>query len=81
MAPALSPRTLPVARGDRAVVHAECGLLVLVCSYEGQWESNKMHGNGTLSGPDGTYTGDWKYGLRHGEGIMSSSSGDSYTVS
>lgn len=38
-------------------------------NYSGEWQENKMHGQGTNHYPDGNiYKGEWLDGLKHGEG-------------
>ncbi len=38
--------------------------------YEGDWQDDKRHGNGTLTCSDGSiYEGDYKDDERHGNGV------------
>ncbi len=38
--------------------------------YEGEWENDKPHGQGTLTLPSGRkHIGEWKAGKRHGPGV------------
>jgi hypothetical protein len=47
--------------------------------YEGEWNNDMRHGQGTLFMPDlGTYTGEWKDGQRSGQGIHTLVGGDKY---
>ena len=52
------------------------------CSYEGMWQNNTMHGDGTLSWPKGSgslsYTGNFENGDRSGFGIYHWKNGDKY---
>jgi hypothetical protein len=44
--------------------------------YEGQWESDCMHGRGRMDWSDrGLYNGDWEMGLQHGIGMEVSPDG------
>jgi len=51
--------------------------------YEGMWEQNKRHGQGTYWKHIGgklkrEYTGDWVEDERHGRGTLFSTNGDRY---
>jgi len=48
-------------------------------NYRGELLSEKPHGKGTVTWPDGSrYSGEWKNGLYHGEGVFVWSNGDKY---
>lgn len=47
--------------------------------YEGELDSGKLHGTGTLSYPNGgSYKGEFKQGKRHGKGLREWPRGNSY---
>jgi hypothetical protein len=47
-------------------------------SYDGEWEEDKMHGQGIMKLRSGdSYDGQWKEGKKHGQGMYKWSNGDS----
>ena len=48
-------------------------------SYEGQWKTGEMHGQGTCTSPDGEkYVGEWKDDKWHGQGTGTFPDGETY---
>ena len=47
--------------------------------YEGEWQDDVFHGNGSMSWPDDSvYTGEWVAGKREGQGKMLWPDGSEY---
>lgn len=69
---ALSTQNGPVRPSDAPHLNGE--------RYEGQWDSDRHHGRGTLwRAHDGTtYEGDWVEGQRHGAGVQTCTNGSRY---
>lgn len=52
-------------------IHGYGKMTTVKGTYDGQWQNNQMHGEGTFVGVDGTrYSGAWENNKKHGKGTL-----------
>ena len=52
--------------GVQVLVEEKEGKQEMVCRYEGEWENDKMHGNGKMDMGDESYEGEFYQGEANG---------------
>ena len=51
----------------------------VICKYEGSWDRDRKHGEGTIYFSDGaTYSGQLQFDVIHGHGVFTWANGDKY---